>query len=118
MHLQLALNLLAWTHLVAGELTAAVQLFEEDRLIAEATGNPPVAYNEMMLAAGRGQEAHASELIQATLQKATAGGLGVVSATYASSVLYNRSRSPRRRARRRLAGIRARSSGIRALPRV
>jgi ATP/maltotriose-dependent transcriptional regulator MalT len=88
-HLQLALNLLAWTHLVAGELTAAVQLFEEDRLIAEATGNPPVAYNEMMLAAWRGEEAHASELIQATLQKATAGGLGVVSATYASSVLYN-----------------------------
>ena len=58
-HLQLALNLLAWTHVVVGELATAAQLFEEDRLIAEATGNPPVAYNEMMLAAWRGQEAPA-----------------------------------------------------------
>jgi DNA-binding CsgD family transcriptional regulator len=88
-HLQRALNLLAWTHLVAGELTAAAQLFEEDRLIARATGNPPVAYNEMMLAAWRGQEAEASELIEAILREAAAGGLGVISATYASSVLYN-----------------------------
>jgi DNA-binding CsgD family transcriptional regulator len=87
--LQLALNILAWTHIVAGELTAAAQLFEEDRLIAEATGNPPVAYNEMLLAAWRGREAQASELIEATLQAPTAGGLGVISATYASSVLDN-----------------------------
>ena len=43
----------------------------------------------MMLAAWRGQEGPASELIEATLQKATATGLGVTSATYASSVLYN-----------------------------
>ena len=89
MHLQLALNLLAWTHLVNGELATAAQLYEEDRLIAEATGNPPVAYNEMMLAAWRGQEAPASELIEATLQEATASGLGMTSATYASSVLGN-----------------------------
>jgi DNA-binding CsgD family transcriptional regulator len=88
-HLQLALNLLAWTHLVVGELAMAAQLFEEDRLIAEATGNPPVAYNEMMLAAWRGQETQASELIEATLRQATASGLGVISATYASAVLYN-----------------------------
>jgi DNA-binding CsgD family transcriptional regulator len=87
--LQLALNILAWTHLVAGELTAAAQLFEEDRLIAEATGNPPIAYNEMLLAAWRGREAQASELIEATLQAPTAGGLGVISASYASSVLNN-----------------------------
>jgi DNA-binding CsgD family transcriptional regulator len=88
-HLQLALNLLAWTHLVAGELTAAAQLFEEDRLIAEATGHPPVAYNEMILAAWRGQEAPASELIEATFQEATAGGRGVISTSYASAVLDN-----------------------------
>jgi DNA-binding CsgD family transcriptional regulator len=87
--LQLALNILAWTHLVAGELTAAAQLFEEDRLIAEATGNPPIAYNEMLLAAWRGREAQALELIEATLQAPTAGGLGVISASYASSVLNN-----------------------------
>src|SRR5580692_9450506 len=74
-HLQLALNLLAWTHLVVGELATAAQLIEEDRLIAEATGNPPVAYTAMMLAAWRGREAPATELIEATLQEATASGL-------------------------------------------
>jgi ATP/maltotriose-dependent transcriptional regulator MalT len=89
--LQAALNLLSWTHLLAGELTTAAQLLEEDRLVAEATGDPPVAYNEMMLAAWRGQEAQALALIEAVVQEATAGGLGrfVLQASYASSVLYN-----------------------------
>ena len=89
--LQVALNLLAWTHLLAGELATAAQLLEEDRLVAEAIGNPPVAYNEMMLAAWRGREAQASELIEATLAEAAAGGLSrfVLLASYTSSVLYN-----------------------------
>jgi DNA-binding CsgD family transcriptional regulator len=88
-HLQLALNLLAATHLVAGELTTAARLLEEDRLIAEATGNPPVAYTATMLAAWRGREADTSELIEATVREAAAGGLGVIFAAYASSVLNN-----------------------------
>jgi DNA-binding CsgD family transcriptional regulator len=88
-HLQLALNLLSWTHLAAGELTKAAQLYEEDRLIAGATANPSVVYSELMLVAWRGDEAHASELIEATLRDATAGGLGSVSAHYASAVLNN-----------------------------
>jgi ATP/maltotriose-dependent transcriptional regulator MalT len=87
--LQLALNLLASTHLVAGELTTAARLLEEDRLIGEATGNPPVAYTAMMLAAWRGRAAEASELIEATVREAAVGGLGVIFATYASSVLDN-----------------------------
>jgi DNA-binding CsgD family transcriptional regulator len=90
-HLRLALNFVASTHLLAGELTTAAVVLEEDRLIAEATGNPPIAYTQMMLAAMRGREPEASELIDATLQEATASGLGrfVSFATYASSVLYN-----------------------------
>ena len=90
-HLQFALNLLAWTHLLAGELTTAALLLEEDRLVAEAAGNPPISYPEMVLAAWRGQEREASELIVATSREATAGGLGTVVnyAAYASSVLYN-----------------------------
>ena len=66
-------------------------MIEEDHLIAEATGNPPVADTEMMLAAWRGREPEASELIEATVQEATARGLGRLAsfATYASSVLYN-----------------------------
>jgi DNA-binding CsgD family transcriptional regulator len=90
-HLQYALDFLARTHLRAGELTAAALLIEEDRLIADMTGNPPVAYTEMMLAAWRGQEARASELIEAGLRGATSGGLGrmVNFADYTNSVLYN-----------------------------
>jgi DNA-binding CsgD family transcriptional regulator len=91
LHLQYALNLLAQSHLLAGELTTADLLLAEDRLIAEATGTSPVAYTEMMLAAWRGQERQTGELIDATLQAATAQGLGrpVNIATYASSVLLN-----------------------------
>ena len=90
-HLQFALNYLARTHILAGELATAAQLIEEDRLIAEATGNPPVAHNAMMLAAWRGQEREASELIEATGPETTARGLGrlVSFAAYARSVLYN-----------------------------
>jgi hypothetical protein len=78
-------------HLFAGELPTAARLVEEDRLIAEATGNPPVGYAAMALPAWQGQEAPASALIQATSQVATARGLGrmVSFADYASSVLYN-----------------------------
>ena len=66
-------------------------MIEEDRLIAEATGNPAVAHNAMMLAAWRGWEREASELIEASVQEATARGLGrlVSFAVYASTVLNN-----------------------------
>jgi DNA-binding CsgD family transcriptional regulator len=88
--LQYALNSLAAAHLFAGELTTAARVIGEERLIAEATGNPSIRYTEMTLAAWRGQE-RAAELIEATMREATAFGLGrlVNSATYASSVLHN-----------------------------
>ena len=90
-HLQYALNFLAMSHLFDGELTTAARLIDEDRLIAEVTGNPPVGYAAMALMAWQGQEAQASELIEATSRVATARGLGrmVSFADYASSVLYN-----------------------------
>ena len=84
-HLQYALNFLAITHLAAGELTTAALMVEEDRLIAAATGNPPVAYAEMLLAAWRGREAAASELIEASSQEPSPRGLGGL----ISSVMYN-----------------------------
>jgi DNA-binding CsgD family transcriptional regulator len=89
-HLQYALNFLASAHLLAGELTTAARLVDEDRLIAEATGNPPVGYAAMALAAWRGRSA-ASELIEASSRAATARGLGrmVSFADYANSVLAN-----------------------------
>ena len=90
-HLQFALDFLAAAHLVAGELTTAALMIEEKRLIAEATGNSSAAHPAMMLAAWRGREAPASELIETTLREATARGLGrlVSFGAYASSVLHN-----------------------------
>ena len=89
--LQYALNSLAAAHLFAGELTTATRLLDEERLIGEATGNPPIGYTEMTLAAWQGREARASELIEATSQDATARGLSRMlnAATSASSVLAN-----------------------------
>jgi DNA-binding CsgD family transcriptional regulator len=91
LYLHPALNFLARSHLLAGELNTAALMMEEDRLIREVTGIPPIAYTEMMLAAWQGQESPASELIETTLQEASARGLGRLFdfATYASSVLYN-----------------------------
>ncbi len=90
-HLQFALNYLARASLLAGDLAAAGQMIEEEHLIAEATRNPPVSNTEVMLAAWRGQEPAASELIEATVREATAGGLSRMGGftAYASSVLHN-----------------------------
>ncbi|HEY8626163.1 MAG TPA: AAA family ATPase [Solirubrobacteraceae bacterium] len=91
LYLRLALNLLARSHVLAGELATAALLMEEDRLIGEATRNPPIAFAEMMLAAWGGQDAQASKLIESTLEEATTGGVGrlVDFAAYASAVLDN-----------------------------
>jgi DNA-binding CsgD family transcriptional regulator len=84
-HLQLALNALARIHLLAGEPTTAAQMIQEARVIAEVSGKPPVRGGEMIAAAWRGQQTHASELIETTLRKQT---MALVAA-YASSVLNN-----------------------------
>jgi DNA-binding CsgD family transcriptional regulator len=86
-HLQYALDSLARSHLLAGELTTAARIIDEERLIAEVTGNPPVKYAEMALAAWRGQQTQASELIEATLREPTTTMVDI--ALYASSVLDN-----------------------------
>jgi DNA-binding CsgD family transcriptional regulator len=89
--LQFAVNYLAGALVVAGDLAAAERLIDEDRVIAEATGNPPVGITVMMLAAWRGQEAQARELIEAISQEAAASGVGLLVdfAGYVNSVLHN-----------------------------
>ena len=91
MHLAFALNYLARTHILAGELAAAARLVEEDHLIAEAAGHPPIADTAMMLAAWQGREQEAAELIETISREATARGAARLEslAAYASSVLYN-----------------------------
>jgi DNA-binding CsgD family transcriptional regulator len=86
-NLQLALNFLARSHLIAGELATAALMVEEERLIAEASGNPPLGSASMTLAAFRGEETLASGLIGATWEQATGHGWTVNS--YASAVLNN-----------------------------
>jgi DNA-binding CsgD family transcriptional regulator len=89
--LQFALNFYARSQLASGELTAAAMLVEEERVIAQAVGSPAVGYEEMMLAAWRGEEALASRLIERMVKMASDRGLGrmVDVATYAKAVLYN-----------------------------
>ena len=86
-HLQFALSFLARSHMLAGELTAATLMIDEARLIAEATGNPALVNAPMILAAWRGHEAQASELIDATSEEAATRRW--TSNNYARSVLYN-----------------------------
>ena len=86
-HLQYALSFLARSHMLAGELTAATLMLDEARLIAEATGNPALVNAPMILAAWRGQESQASELIEATSDEAATRRW--TSNNYARSVLYN-----------------------------
>jgi DNA-binding CsgD family transcriptional regulator len=86
-HLQFALSFLARSHMLAGDLTAATLTIDETRSIAEATGNPAPVNAPMILAAWRGHETEASELIGATSEEAAARRW--TSHNYARSVLYN-----------------------------
>jgi DNA-binding CsgD family transcriptional regulator len=86
-HLQFGLSFLARSHMLAGDLTTAALMLDEADAIAEATGNPALVNAPMVLAAWRGQEPRASELIDANSKEAAARGW--TSNDYARSVLYN-----------------------------
>jgi hypothetical protein len=81
----------AGVHLHAGEFTSAAALIEEADAITAATGNAPVRYTSLVLAAWRGEEAPALQLIEADVRDATARGEGRVLgiAGYVTAVLYN-----------------------------
>src|SRR4029079_10287314 len=85
-HLQFALSFLARSHMLAGDLSAAALTIGEARSIAEAPGNPPLVNAPMILAAWRGDESHALELIEATSEEAASRRW--TSNSYARSVLY------------------------------
>ncbi|HSZ03708.1 MAG TPA: LuxR C-terminal-related transcriptional regulator [Solirubrobacteraceae bacterium] len=86
-HLQFALSFVARSHMLAGDLAAATLAIDETRSLAEATGNPAPVNAPMILAAWRGREPQASELIQATSDEAAAQRW--TSNNYARAVLYN-----------------------------
>src|SRR4029077_1086352 len=89
--LRLALNFLGGNLVHSGELAMAERLFDEDRLVAEATGNQPVSYNDVLVSVWRGQDATATALLEASRREASARGMGrfVSNLTYLESVLNN-----------------------------
>ena len=82
---------LAGVHVYAGEFAAAAALIEEGDAITAATGNAPMRYAALFLAAWRGEESSAVQLIDAAIEDATARGEGRVlgMAGYVTAVLNN-----------------------------
>lgn len=89
--LPIALSYRAAVHVHEGEFAAASALIQEAEEITEATGNAPLRYSSLVLAAWRGQEGPAGRLIGAAVKEATARGEGraLGLAGYATAVLYN-----------------------------
>jgi DNA-binding CsgD family transcriptional regulator len=81
----------AGVHVHAGEFAAASALIEEADAITAATGNAPLRYTSLFLAAWRGEEAQALKLIEGRARDATARGegraIGLVECI--TAVLYN-----------------------------
>ncbi|HEY2441695.1 MAG TPA: AAA family ATPase [Streptosporangiaceae bacterium] len=81
----------AGVHVFAGEFAAAEALFEEADAITAATGNAPMQYAALFLAAWRGEESSAVDVMDAAVKDATARGEGRIlgMAGYATAVLNN-----------------------------
>ncbi len=77
--------------ILAGEFATAAALLEEAEAVAAATGNAPFDYASLLLAALRGGEARALEVIGAGVNLAAARGEGraIGYAEHAAAVLYN-----------------------------
>ena len=86
-----ALNALAFSRLLAGDLAAADALTQEAQTITEATGGRAAAYSALGVASVRGREDVARALIDGTWQDAAlrGEGLGMAAAKWATAVLDN-----------------------------
>jgi DNA-binding CsgD family transcriptional regulator len=78
-------------HLNAGELVAAAALNDEAEAVTDVTGSHLAPYGALGLAAWRGREAVASELIEAAMTEVVrrGEGLGLGLIDWTSAVLYN-----------------------------
>jgi DNA-binding CsgD family transcriptional regulator len=89
--LPLALTSRIAFHIFSAELGEAAELLEEFNVVTEATGNRVTPYGALLLAAWRGDEAHAIPLIDDTAAEASRRGEGMaltVSA-WAKALLFN-----------------------------
>jgi DNA-binding CsgD family transcriptional regulator len=75
--LPMAASFRAGVHMLAGEYAEAAALMEEASAITQATHTAPLIQTWPMLAAWRGKEAEALELIEVGRQEATARGQGM-----------------------------------------
>ncbi|MEU6657215.1 AAA family ATPase [Streptomyces sp. NPDC046900] len=89
--LPMALTYQAFSHVHAGEFDTAAALIDQATEISEAVGGVPMMYTSLVLAAWRGQEPQARDLIETTIEEVRARGEGRVLslAEYATAVLYN-----------------------------
>ncbi len=95
--LPLALVYRAQLHVQAGEFDAATALLDEVAMIKEATGSTPLMYTStsssasLVLAAWRGQEVRALELIEDSIREGSLRGEGraISLAEFSRAVLYN-----------------------------
>jgi DNA-binding CsgD family transcriptional regulator len=89
--LPLDLEYRAGVHVHAGEFAAASALVEEAEAITAATGNAPLRYASLFLAAWRGEEAQTLKLIEARARDATVTGEGraIGLVEYTTAVLSN-----------------------------
>ena len=89
--LPMALALRAGAHTLAGEFAAAQAVIEQCDAVTAATGAASVPYARQLLAAYRGREADALELIDADLKDAAERGEGgaITLSDYAAAILQN-----------------------------
>ena len=74
--LAVALNIMAQAVALCGEFRTAAQLISEADAVTEATGTPVLRYAAIYLSAYRGRERDITELVDATVPAARAGGQG------------------------------------------
>ena len=89
--LPLALTQRVYRHLLAGELTAAASLVDEIDAATDAIGGTLAPYGKVGLAALRGREVEAVDLIGRTRTEVTRRGEGIGASVvdWAEAVLYN-----------------------------
>jgi DNA-binding CsgD family transcriptional regulator len=89
--LPVALNSLAGANLFAGDFAAAVAQVEEAEAVTEVTGHRLAPYGRLLLAAGQGREAGASELIESSVEEVVrrGEGLGLTAIKWAAALFYN-----------------------------
>jgi DNA-binding CsgD family transcriptional regulator len=89
--LPVTLTYLSGVDLFAGEFATAAARLHEAEAITGATGNVPLAYAPLLLAAWRGAEVEAQQRIDASVESATTRGEGRVLAlaAYGAAVLNN-----------------------------